>query len=223
MFSLSDIIKSRNRIKEEEMKKIINVAAVCLLSMSMVGGSFSESLMASELNSTEIEKSKTLYVDSKEIEAPSFVQEENIVNEVSEAATIDDTTEFNLNSSEVQTQVIQDADGNYGTLTIAPKLEKEARGSYGVGHGTSRWTIYYYTGLVNMSYEITIKRTNASTTIKSYRDESYKTVGLFVDSEEFYKSGNTVYYKIRTHNRFGTGMYTLRARVTGSTLKTSFY
>lgn len=75
MFSLSDIIKSRNRIKGEEMKKIINVAAVCLLSMSMVGGSFSESLMASELNSTEIEKSKTLYVDSKEIEAPSFVQE----------------------------------------------------------------------------------------------------------------------------------------------------
>lgn len=79
-----------------------------------------------------------------------------------EKPNIDFKVGFDLQSNEVQEEVITDENGNYvGTIGIEPVPTMSTLSS-SVGYGNSTFKIYWYTAAVNLSYYINVYRSSVS-------------------------------------------------------------
>ncbi len=187
-------------------------------------GIFGVSLFASELVADTQATSKKMTIDNEKLIVPSFVEKSDLVDS-NEVYQTKENIPFDLTKNATQTQVIEDEDGNLGTLTVDPETPKNVRGKYSLSKGYSYWRIYIYTAGINMSYRIKVYRpSSGSASIKAYYDESYTTVGWMASGESFYKSRNAVYYKLKAYwPGVMSKTYTLKSSTSGSYLYTTFY
>lgn len=103
-------------------------------------------------------------------------------------APILETTSIDLNKLEKQEVTITDENGNEGVLGAEPVSDEGNIGTLGVKpitKGTTSWHIYWYTGAVNMSYYLKVKRTGNSAIITKMYNRSAIGIGGTIQNQKF--------------------------------------
>ncbi|MGL4589357.1 MAG: DUF5626 family protein [Mycoplasmatales bacterium] len=205
------------------MKKIFKTILLFLIVFTTAGTSFSAAVVQKDTNN-QVPEAKELLINGKKIIVPDFVETNDITN-IDDIRSISAENEFDLTTLETQTKVIELPNGEFGSLTISPTVSRDSRASTNISNGTSYFDVYWYGGVINFGYKIIVSNpSSGATTITSYYNEWYTTIGASVSGESFTRSSDRtkVVYKLNVNQTsFISYTYKLNASVSGNTLTTS--
>jgi hypothetical protein len=108
--------------------------------------------------------------------------------------------EFDLTKGVAQEVSYIDANGNKVTMGAEPEEVADETGKFlpmstkTLPKGTSSWHIYWYTGSINMSYHIKVKRTSSYTHITSAYNLSITMIGYTESNRHFGHTNTTATY-----------------------------
>lgn len=206
------------------MKKVFSCIFAMVMSLTSIISVSAASIEPNDITNQQLE-SKILVLDGKEVKVPKNA---NYITNIDNIYSINDDYEFDLTLLEPQTQIIELPNGELGSLTISPEIPKNSnsRASYDLASGTSYWNIYWYGGVVNLGYKITVSNpVSGATTITDYSNSWYTTVGASVSSSSFTRNSSKtiVEYKLNVNQtQWVSFTNTLTASVSGNVLKTTF-
>lgn len=128
---------------------------------------------------------------------------------------------FDLSLLETQTKLIEMPNGELATLSISPD---QSQMKSTLTSGESYWNVYWYGGIINFGYKIKVSNpSSGATTITSYYNEWYTTIGASVSGESFTRNSakTQVVYKLNVNQTtLVSYTYKLTATVSGNTLTT---
>ncbi|WOO90037.1 DUF5626 family protein (plasmid) [Mollicutes bacterium LVI A0078] len=154
-----------------------------------------------------------------DVNVPKFVEESDIENP-NDIIEADEEIDFDLNKIETQTYIVEDKNGDLGTLTLEP-VTSNVRGSYNINYGTQAWKVYWYGPIVFQSYYVTVKRSGNVCNITNWNYESYTCVGCSNVKDTLTGGSKQVKYKISyTWGGLGSSTQTLYSEINGTKLKT---
>ncbi|WP_146551788.1 MULTISPECIES: DUF5626 family protein [Rummeliibacillus] len=147
-------------------------------------------------------------------------------NDENELVTDQDSEiKIDLSNGNTQESTYVDENGTKVTFGAEPELEDNEGvimplSTETLPSGTSKWHIYWYSGAVNMSYHIKVKRTSSSTKILDAYDLSVSSFGYSLSDTSFTHTSKKAEYSATA--TIYTGLFSLnvylKASVSGKTL-----